>query len=386
MRKRWRGSPPRWCARRIVAALDRLLLHEMSAGVHALLRRVDADQYRDAVRDAVLAGDRAKLVELAGKKAALEQPPGFVAGLGEYGGIPVERRRQLLQVAVSQRSGDLGLLMTLGNTYLINQKAEDEWLRWFQAAVAAAPANAAAHSSLGLALNDKGELDEAIAWFQKAIALDPKDANAHNYLGAVLCDVKRDTTRPSPASARPSPSTRSSPRPTATWAMRWVPRARWTRPSPATTRPSNSTRSTPSPPLNLGVILCDVKRDYDEAIACFRKAIDLDPKNAYGHHNLGVALKGKGQVDEAIACFQKAIALDPKYAKAHSNLGVALRRQGGVRRGHRLLPQGHRPRPEVRLGPQQPGQCAEGQGPGGRGHRLLQQGHRPRPEVRPAPP
>ena len=32
-------------------------------------------------------------------------------------------------------------------------------------------------------------------------------------------------------------------------------------------------------------------------------------------------LRDKGQMDEAIACFQKAIELDPKNANAHSNLG-----------------------------------------------------------------
>src|SRR5205823_5755750 len=46
------------------------------AGVRAVLRRVDADPYRDAVRDAVLANDQAKVVELAEQQAALEQPPG----------------------------------------------------------------------------------------------------------------------------------------------------------------------------------------------------------------------------------------------------------------------------------------------------------------------
>src|SRR5262249_36531511 len=77
---------------RIVPALDRLLLQENTAGVRAVLnwllrpekssrvravlRLVDADPYRDAVRDAVLANDGAKVVELAGQQAALEQPPG----------------------------------------------------------------------------------------------------------------------------------------------------------------------------------------------------------------------------------------------------------------------------------------------------------------------
>ena len=62
----------------------------------------------------------------------------------------------------------------------------------------------------------------------------------------------------------------------------------------------------------------------DEAIACYRKAIELDPKLATAHINLGTALKDKGQLDEAIACYKKAIELDPKYAIAHNNLGAIL--------------------------------------------------------------
>ena len=56
---------------RAVLALDRLLWEEKAAGVRALLRRLDADGYRGAVRDAVMAGNRAKLQELAGQAAAL---------------------------------------------------------------------------------------------------------------------------------------------------------------------------------------------------------------------------------------------------------------------------------------------------------------------------
>src|SRR5262249_59010362 len=102
---------------RIVTALDRLLRQEKTAGVRAVLRRVDADPYRDAVRDAVRADDRAKFAELAGRQAALEQPPGFAAFLGDSGAIPRERRRQLLQAAVSRRTADVDLLMTLGNAF-----------------------------------------------------------------------------------------------------------------------------------------------------------------------------------------------------------------------------------------------------------------------------
>jgi tetratricopeptide (TPR) repeat protein len=280
---------------RIVAALDRRLRAGKTAGVRAVLRRVDADPYRDAVRDAVLANDRAKVVALARRKDALEQPPGFAAFLGESGAIAVGRRRQLLQAAVSRRPGDLGLLMTLGLTHPIGQAGgADERLRWYQAAVAAAPTNPAALNNLGGTLYDKGQWDEAIACYQKAIALDPKFALAHSNLGlalqakgkveeAIACYQKAIALDPTHAGAH----------------------------------------------YNLGNAL-RVKGQLDEAIACYQKAIALDPTHAGAHNNLGGALYGKGQVDEAIACYKKAIALDPKFAKAHYNLGNALDGKGQV--------------------------------------------------------
>jgi tetratricopeptide (TPR) repeat protein len=79
----------------------------------------------------------------------------------------------------------------------------------------------------------------------------------------------------------------------------------------------------------LGVALAD-KGQLDEAIGCFRKAVALDPRHAGAHYNLGNALKEKGPstLDEAIACYRQAVALDPRYALAHHNLGVALSDKG----------------------------------------------------------
>jgi len=77
--------------------------------------------------------------------------------------------------------------------------------------------------------------------------------------------------------------------------------------------------------LILGNALDDKKdRDLDGAIAEFRKAIDLDPKYASAHTNLGFALHAKGDVEGAIAEYRKAIDCDPKVAQAHTNLGTAL--------------------------------------------------------------
>jgi tetratricopeptide (TPR) repeat protein len=277
---------------RIVSALDRLLRAEKRDGVRTLLRRVDAKPYRDAVRDALLADDEAKFVELVGQKAALEQPPGFVAFLGEHGAIPVQRWRQLLQAAVSQRPGDVALLITLGQTYMINQKMADQGRWWFQAAVAAAPTNATAHNNLGSALLDNGQVEEAIACYHKAIALDPKHAPAHYNLGMALAG-KGQVDEAIPFYQK---------------AIELDPKF-----APAHT--------------NLGNALMS-KGKVEEAMACYRQAIAVDPKYALAHNVLGNALYGKGQHDEAIAFFHKAIELDGTIAEAHYNLGYALAAKG----------------------------------------------------------
>jgi tetratricopeptide (TPR) repeat protein len=174
---------------RIITAWDWLLGGERTAGVRAALRAVDADPYRDEVRDALLANDRDRIVDLAGRPAALGQPPGFTAFLGEHEVIGVARRRQLLEAAVSRRPGDLWLLMALGGTYQRHlREGTDQLLRWYQAAVAAAPTNPVAHNSLGVVLFIRRDLAGAEAAFREALRLDPKLANAHNGLGLALMD------------------------------------------------------------------------------------------------------------------------------------------------------------------------------------------------------
>jgi tetratricopeptide (TPR) repeat protein len=340
---------------RIVSALDRLLLPirlvdvaslpaqeqrrytqmradvaallPKTAAVRALLRRVDADRYRDAVRDAVLAEDRAKFARLAGQQATLEQPPGFVAFLGESEAIPVERRRQLLQAAVRRRPGNLALLMTLGFTYPLNQEGgANERLRWYQAAVAAAPAMPVAHNGLGIALRDQKDQAGAEAAFRRAIALDPKYAWAHNNLAVALSDQgqvdkaitsyrKAIALDPKNAAALNSLGIALRGKGQVDAAIACYKKAIALDPKDARTH------------SNLGNALID-KGQVDEAIACYKKAIGLDPNYAPARSNLGNALKDKGRVDEAIACYKKAVALDPNYATARSNLGNALKTKG----------------------------------------------------------
>ncbi|MFN0207659.1 MAG: protein kinase domain-containing protein [Planctomycetota bacterium] len=63
---------------------------------------------------------------------------------------------------------------------------------------------------------------------------------------------------------------------------------------------------------NLGVLLNDKLNDYAGAEAAFRSAIRLEPKVAKQHTNLGNALRGLKRDDEAAESFRQALLLDPK--------------------------------------------------------------------------
>src|SRR5229473_2425745 len=68
---------------------------------------------------------------------------------------------------------------------------------------------------------------------------------------------------------------------------------------------------------------------FDEAIAKYQKAIDLDAKHAPAYNNnWGRALADQRRFDEAIAKYQKTIELDPKYARAYYNWRNALATEG----------------------------------------------------------
>jgi Tfp pilus assembly protein PilF len=66
----------------------------------------------------------------------------------------------------------------------------------------------------------------------------------------------------------------------------------------------------------------------DEAVAEFREAIRIEPRDADAYCALAGALGEQGKLDEVIAEFRAAIKIKPDFAEAHFNLGVALSAQG----------------------------------------------------------
>ena len=67
----------------------------------------------------------------------------------------------------------------------------------------------------------------------------------------------------------------------------------------------------------------------DEAIQCFRTALEIDPESAGAHNNLGNIFKDQGKLDDAIACYQRTLQIEPDRAGTHRNLSGLKKYQSG---------------------------------------------------------
>jgi len=278
---------------RLIGAWDGLLRQGRNRKIREALRLADPDPFRDAMRDAILENDRTRIIEFANRREAEKQPSGFVAFLGETVAVPLERRRQLLELASLERPASLGLLMAMATSYPVNDPSKtQEKLRWFRAALATSPKNVVVLSNMGNALRSNNQREEAMVCFRKAIDIDSSYGAAHNNLGGVLYDL-----------------------------------GRWDEAIACYQKALELSPERAIPHHNLGMALGEKGR-WDEAIGHFQKSLELDPGYSMAHNNLGAAWLRKGEWDKAIESLRRAIDIDPTLALAHFNLGVALAYKG----------------------------------------------------------
>ena len=68
--------------------------------------------------------------------------------------------------------------------------------------------------------------------------------------------------------------------------------------------------------------------DHAEAIAAFRKQLELDPNHKHANGDLAMELQQTGKTDEAIAAYRKQLETTPYEKAAHKNLGLLLAQLG----------------------------------------------------------
>lgn len=72
------------------------------------------------------------------------------------------------------------------------------------------------------------------------------------------------------------------------------------------------------------------KKQFDQAIPAWQKAVALDPDDARAHNNFGIALAGSGKMGEAIDEYRKSLALNAHSSQTENNLGSALAQAGNL--------------------------------------------------------
>ncbi|WP_196801321.1 tetratricopeptide repeat protein [Bordetella sp. FB-8] len=67
---------------------------------------------------------------------------------------------------------------------------------------------------------------------------------------------------------------------------------------------------------------------YEQALACYEKALALQPRSSLALYGKGATLQRMGRPREAMAALRMAVALAPTHAQAHLNLADLLRESG----------------------------------------------------------
>jgi protein O-GlcNAc transferase len=241
------------------------------------------------------------------------------------GGRWAEAERLYRQV-LSRDPKDAKALFLSGAIALQSGRVPDA-VELFRRASQVDPANALCHANLGECHRRLGRPAEAMDAFLTALTLRPDLAEPMFNLGllmkdhgeielAVLCFASADELKPNVQEIR-----------------RQLAAARKEREVHAQAagpdgRPS---RASLSAQLLAGVgATLGAQGRHEAAIGICRRALELDPRCANAHHNLGAELLEQWQIDEAVASFRMALDADPILSEAHCNLGNALFRSGRI--------------------------------------------------------
>ncbi len=208
----------------------------------------------------------------------------------------------------------------------------------FQQALEIAPDRFLAeyHCKLGDSLKERGKIAEAIACYERAIATNPDDVNGYRSLALVFIkqhDPDSVNTIYERADVHNSELLQS--KDYNLLGVAWLQKSNLVKDEDFVNFANKAIacfeRAIQIDPTyadahcNLGSALIRQDRVKD-AIIAYKEAIDIEPNFAQPYFNLGLLLNNIGKTDEAIACFQSAIELVPNWVEAHQHLGTILQR------------------------------------------------------------
>jgi tetratricopeptide (TPR) repeat protein len=190
-----------------------------------------------------------------------------------------------------------------------------------QRALELRPRFAAALGNLANAERARGALATAIEGYRRVVALEPELAEAHRNLGSALIEAGE------PEAGIEALRRALALRPDFAAAVTQLARALTARGRAAEALPYYErllARDRRTDTLNdYGSLLAGLGR-FQAAADGFRAALDLEPRDARVHANLGHVLHCLGDHRAAIEHSRRAIELDPRLPEAHLHLGNAL--------------------------------------------------------------
>jgi tetratricopeptide (TPR) repeat protein len=226
-----------------------------------------------------------------------------------------------LQKAVALDPADAGAHSNLG---VVHQLQGDQALAaaCFRTAAEINPQLSDARFNLGTALQALGKIDDAIGSYRQTISIAPGRADAHNNLGCLLlaqgkdaeavgCFLQAVAIKPDYAEAYFNLGNAQRDQNRLAEAGDSFRKALALRPGYG------------SATINLGVVL-QAEGRFTEAIDLYREALAASPKNADLYCNLGIALTGAKRVEEAIDSYRNALSHNPRHLQTLINLGAAL--------------------------------------------------------------
>jgi superkiller protein 3 len=199
--------------------------------------------------------------------------------------------------------------------------------------------DATAWFGLGRALFELGRADEAVGPFRRAIGLDPNYTAAHRDLGRALLESGAPREAVEVLEGALELAQRTGDLQTGRETEIFMRRALGE--EPATAR-----RAAPAPPQPPAPAQAPANAEaralykrgfqhfvderYDEAIALYREALELDPALCIAWNGLSMAHRHKGEIDEAIRAGKRLVELDAQDPLSHTNLSILYMRKGMI--------------------------------------------------------
>jgi len=196
----------------------------------------------------------------------------------------------------------------------------------FQHAINVTKDNDLAHSNLGFAYHNKGDLDNAMKHYRLAIIINPDHPDTHYNLGILLADQGHFQEAMDQCGKAVRLDPKHAP---AYYNLAYVLMLQ-VRNDEAVKQLQVAIRLDPEYAKAYGLLgdISAAEGKNKEAVDYYNQALKIAPYMANIHYNLGTIQAKLGQMDEAVRNFRKAVELKPDYAKAHNNLGMALLIQG----------------------------------------------------------